>query len=496
MPNESAIDLSPHMWGFEYNTSNIAPQSVVPTPQPLVESIQTDDQAKALDTLKQELETVYERVHNDEPSIDKWLQQPFVPRTYDLELLNLFLNLFMDYVPATFISFENFAVTETTLPEQVLAMSAVGALFSNIEASWKIGRTLYGDASRMLVANGSRPIKASPEFTVSKAQTHLAFEIFGFCSGHKRSNELTEAFHWHTVQTFADGDLPPDASTTTRMIWHRLHGDLFIIESYRICLAQLPPVIRPELARDFLTRPEQSDSDSSPSYPASLTPFSTATSRNRSSKSPVADQEDLHKVAAHSILSWYSMGMWTDTSKPFNETLWRREVPELSLQRLQINSGNSQPNPGILLFHMNICALHGPMELINSFAYSYAHLADLSSSTIAVLRQWQKDEDCDIACWHASEIRRLGRQRVLLGDAAPNEAPHDALCVFLATLVGWAADVISPSRGPQALVALEEGIEGMRTFRVRVKMFLISILESLAHSTEEEYGSPGGSSVT
>jgi hypothetical protein len=484
------------MWGFEYNTNNFIPQHSIPTPQAPIERREIDERTKALATLKRELGTVYDRVHDDEASIDTWLTQPLIPRTYDLELLNLFLNLFMEYVPSTFKSFNDFAVIETTPPEQVLAMSAVGALFSTIESSWKIARTLYGDASRMLVANGSLPTKASPASCASLAQTHLAFEMFGFCSGHKRSNELTEAFHWHTIQTFMDYESTLSSAATgpgTQMFWNRLRGDLFVIECYRICLAQLPPVVRPEMARDYLGHSEPSDSNFSPAYSASsLTPFSTATGHSRSSKSPALDRDDLHKVAAHSILSWFSLGMWEDSSKPFNATLWRREVPELSLRRLSIDSGNSKdrPGPGVLIYHMNIVAIHSPMELINSFAYSYAHLADLSKSTIAVLRQWQKDEDRDVACWHAGEIIRLARQRMLLANEMPNESPHDALCVFLATLVGWAADVVSSDRGPNATVVLEEGIEAMRTYRVRVKTFLIPILESLLHNTEEEYGSP------
>ena len=238
------------MWGFEYNANSFVPQDAVPAQPPPAESIQNDRATRALDTLKQELGAVYDRVYENEPSIDSWLKQPFIPRTYDLELINLLLNSFMEYVPATFKSFANFAVAEYTLPEQVLAMAAVGALFSNIESSWKIARTLYGDASRMLVANGSSPTKAASSFGVSLAQTHLAFEIFGFCSGHKRSNELTEAFHWHTVQTFIDHDTKTDSSVSShasQMFWHQLCGDLFVIECYRICIAQLAPVVRPEM---------------------------------------------------------------------------------------------------------------------------------------------------------------------------------------------------------------------------------------------------------
>lgn len=150
MPNESTFELSPHMWGFEYNANNFVPPSV---PGPATQAPGSDASTTALKTLKQELGSVYDRVYENEPSIDFWLKQPHVPRKYDLELLNLFLNLFMEYVPATFKSFSNFSITEFTLPEQVLAMSAVGALFSKNESSWRIARTLYGDASRMIVSN-------------------------------------------------------------------------------------------------------------------------------------------------------------------------------------------------------------------------------------------------------------------------------------------------------------------------------------------------------
>jgi hypothetical protein len=182
MPSDSAFA---DMWAFEYNANNVAPQDIGSSAQLPDNNPAIDETTQALDTLKHELGAVYDRVHENEPSIDLWLKQPFIPRTYDLELINLLLNLFMEYVPATFKSFSNFAITDFTLPEQVLAMSAVGALFSNIESSWKIARTLYGDASRMLVANGTSPAKACSSFGVSSAQTHLAFEIFGFCSGHK-----------------------------------------------------------------------------------------------------------------------------------------------------------------------------------------------------------------------------------------------------------------------------------------------------------------------
>ena len=139
---------------------------------------------------------------------------------------------------------------------------------------------------------------------------------------------------------------------------------------------------------------------------------------------------------------------------------------------------------------MSLMALHAPMDMINNYAYACAHSKEISVSTVSVLRQWQQDEDCDISCWHAKEIRRLTCQRTDEGRKYQTETPHDALCLFLASVAGWCSEIVSGDRHGLARSILEEGIEGLGLYRVRVKGFLSTILESLLQKTEEEQGSP------
>ena len=106
----------------------------------------------AMTRLIKELDATYSKARESDQDIDAWLLQPLIPRKYDLELINLFLNSFTVHVSSTFQSFSNFDISNTTTPQQILAMAAVGALFVGGEDSSTIARTLYADAARMMAA--------------------------------------------------------------------------------------------------------------------------------------------------------------------------------------------------------------------------------------------------------------------------------------------------------------------------------------------------------
>lgn len=50
---------------------------------------------------------------------------------------------------AAFQTFEALAIDEQTLPDVVLAMAAVGGLFSTLQGSFDISVALYNDARRL-----------------------------------------------------------------------------------------------------------------------------------------------------------------------------------------------------------------------------------------------------------------------------------------------------------------------------------------------------------
>lgn len=82
--------------------------------------------------------------------VARWLRMPLIPRRYDLNMLNPLLRLFIKYVAGTFKSFQGFSITSQTLPEQIIAMAAVGSLFVNVKGSSRIARMLFSDGNRML----------------------------------------------------------------------------------------------------------------------------------------------------------------------------------------------------------------------------------------------------------------------------------------------------------------------------------------------------------
>lgn len=101
-----------------------------------------------------ELKTLADHAGFDGVTLDeqamKWLKMPHIPRRYDIQLLNRLLNVFIKFVGSQFMSFQDFRVTSETLPEQIIAMSAVGALFLKVRHSSRIARMLFTDAQRML----------------------------------------------------------------------------------------------------------------------------------------------------------------------------------------------------------------------------------------------------------------------------------------------------------------------------------------------------------
>lgn len=80
----------------------------------------------------------------------RWLKLPLIPRKYDIDMLNDLLRVFMTHLPRTFVSFRGFEITADTLPEQVLAMAAVGSLFVDSKGSSRVARMLWTDCHRML----------------------------------------------------------------------------------------------------------------------------------------------------------------------------------------------------------------------------------------------------------------------------------------------------------------------------------------------------------
>lgn len=99
--------------------------------------------------------TRFMRPNELDSQVQRFLQTPHIPRSYDLDLLNILINIFMRHISPMFRSFDGFRIDEHTLPEQILGAAAIGALFSSVPGNIKVARLLYADSSRMVHSNVS-----------------------------------------------------------------------------------------------------------------------------------------------------------------------------------------------------------------------------------------------------------------------------------------------------------------------------------------------------
>lgn len=85
---------------------------------------------------------------------DKWIQRlgNIENTKYDMDVLNVFLNLFRIHLSQTFRCFEQFAITHTTPLELTLAMAGVGALYCSTTDAFKIAKALYNSARIKLLS--------------------------------------------------------------------------------------------------------------------------------------------------------------------------------------------------------------------------------------------------------------------------------------------------------------------------------------------------------
>jgi hypothetical protein len=75
---------------------------------------------------------------------------------YDPEIVNYFINKFIQNITPMMPTFQDFGNTLDTLPDLILAMAAVGGLYCPVEGSFRISLALHTDARRLAMSRVSK----------------------------------------------------------------------------------------------------------------------------------------------------------------------------------------------------------------------------------------------------------------------------------------------------------------------------------------------------
>lgn len=85
----------------------------------------------------------------------QWMLSAPTMSKFDRAIMNHFINIFMRRVSSTFISFVEFRIQESTTEEELLAIAAVGGLYSRTSGSQIIARAMLDDSRRLFITRVS-----------------------------------------------------------------------------------------------------------------------------------------------------------------------------------------------------------------------------------------------------------------------------------------------------------------------------------------------------
>ncbi|KAK5406889.1 hypothetical protein LTR67_002229 [Exophiala xenobiotica] len=371
---------------------------------------------------------------------------------YDNDVLNILLNVAKRHLSPTFVVFAEFQARSSDRIEVVLAMAAVGSLYSAVPESTKIAKMLYNDARRLLLEHCLCEVDHSFPDLTSFAKTFMLLEIYGICSGDKRAYEFIEFFHGNKTLVIARC-MDVLAGVVTSEQRHQIQLVLQaakVLDSYRVLILRRPPSFVDEIMAGM----ESKDPD-----------------RLQSARGPCGKAVDSTSAQWHDLtkeisLSWMaSFGDGETSSPPF----WKVEFAELALHRWlserDVREQDETPVSAsqMMLFHLTQVLLHTAMRTLRRYActavHSAAPLSKLPRTPETSPQPWANRYRYKKAMWHANAILRLADDAMTpwrrhnsssMQCLSFAEPPHLSFCIFFATLVAWYGDIRERAKDPRA----------------------------------------------
>ena len=382
---------------------------------------------------------------------------------YDPDIINVFLNLAQRHLGDAFPLFSSFEATPDTEAELCLATAAIGALYCSISGSIKIARSLYHDARRLLLESCFADQDSNKDLSRSHAMTFILLELYGICSGNKRSYEFSEVWHGSLLEAATEHLSAPSLDSSQAP---SLQSSIRMLESYRVLILGLPP---------SMTKATD------PCNFASLNEAMSPSSISFSQESP--DISDLIRIA----------GVVGSCNKDSRARLWKAEFVELALDRwLRLQQPPASMSEQ-LLFHMTHIYLHANVPLLQRYAMARAS----SHSTIDLpneLQSWISSQDYRVSRWHAEKIvasiKRLtsGKASALNLQLISNSAepPHLPYCLYFAIVVIWYGNMLADDISFEEKTVFES-IELLSGLKVHVaKLLAIALREMLLNNSRAE----------
>lgn len=274
-------------------------------------------------------------------------------------------------------------------------------------------------------------------------------------------------------------------------------NDAHILECYRTTLLQLPPNIY--LTSTTMSRFQQTRRQFAPeqldllhAVKVCMTPSGTP---NESGKFP----DGIYVLATLLVLACHAV-----PSKNMLANIYcpgKKATFELALNRWLSLQSSHPDDSALVLFHLGFVVLHTNMPDIHNLVRDFTHRKSQPATVSSEVIQWRRSDNCDVAILHATQLVETAKRLSLRAESRPaghrsatkprsfaarhDETPHAAICVYLAIITLWAAEIASESVNlHNAKASLSGGCNILRRFRLRIAAGLEKILRYLDENTD------------
>lgn len=441
-----------------------------------------------------------QRSGTSSPNRKSWYSAPPSLQIYDKEVLNIFLNIAQRNLSSTFKVFSGYEYKGDPNYELCLALAAVGGLFSPTLGSTAMAKSLYNDARRKHFEKLFRTeLDSSFETSLTSLKTALLLEIYGLCSGDKRSYEFVEVFHYNTLETMklASRQLSRDAQSKeqNRRELSLVSEALEVLESYRVLLLLLPPCFPEnfEESRALGYNLHRAPSSSVTNLAALMTPNTLVD----------ASCANLQNLASITKYFWMSSPRGHEYAR--KRQLWSPEFVELALERWMSSDRRYVTDPETMdvsqafLYHLACINSYLNVGMILRYSHEFSRRSKIPSDKNLVdsVRRCVAGQDFKVARWHAEAMLQLAKKTTSIPYHLNHltkerqqmvEPIHLPYCIYFATLIIW-CEATDDSGGRSIREScIENGIQLLGTLKIRISRVLGGALYEILL---EEQRSPG-----
>lgn len=276
----------------------------------------------------------------------------------------------------------------------------------------------------------------------------------------------------------------------------RVENDIHVLACYRVVLFQRPPdlyVGSATLSSAGLKPPsttsELHDRDLLQTLASLMTPDGPTIRFKDNSDSA-------YTLAIILAYSWHSVQIRPSSH---HEGLWKRSYFELALNRWLKSHNDPANDTTLLLFHLGMIVLHSNMASLHGLVRSFLQPSEQSSTVIEAIQSWRNSHHWRVATLHATHLMRAAKRVTMplrskggfLSSSSSArtlktaETPHTAICVYLAVLTLWAAEIsVDEPNLDGARETLERGYNTLSHFNARIANILAVSLRRLEEKME------------